>query len=182
MHRYLCRTGRDRVCFLYSNLTCLSLKRILSNMKSESQLAASRKLGQYLQKIDKQIRLKADRIIEQADLTVSQDAVLNYLMTREGEEVSQTDVQNAFGLTNPAVTKMCHRLEQKEMIHIEVSPRDMRLRLLSVTEKGKTALKKADVLKIPFEVTTLEGFSEAETEQLLSYMERIWQNISSTNR
>lgn len=156
-------------------------KLIFSTMNSESQLAASRKLGQYLQKIDKQIRLRADRIIEQADLTVSQDAVLSFLASREGEEVSQTDVQNAFGLTNPAVTKMCHRLEQKEMIQISVSPRDLRLRLLSVTEKGKAAIQRADALKRPFEVTTLEGFTEEETEQLLSYMERIWQNISMTN-
>ena len=149
-------------------------------MSKESRLEASRKLGQYLQRIDKLIRQSADRRIAQAGLTVAQDAVLVFLAARRDQETHQIDIQNFLHLTNPAVTKMCHRLAEKELIRITPGTKDQRYNTVSLTDKGMAAYELGSALKAPLEENTLKGFTDDEITVLLELMERLLDNVSET--
>lgn len=108
--------------------------------------AAELRLYWRIQLVAHHMQKYADReLVSAADITTAQIGVLTVILNRT--EVNQKDVAQALGLNESAVTAMVKRLIALEYIEYRISEKDRRVKLLSLTRRGKAAQKSA---KLPF--------------------------------
>lgn len=150
------------------------------NMNRENLIQESRHVGILLKSLSKAIRKGSDQEMAKIGLTASQSFILYFLRDRQGKDICQADIQKQFDLTNPAVTKMVQRMEQKGLVRTTASMEDQRRRNVEITETGLKLLRDADLLREPLEIRTLEGFSMREIKQLEGFMQRMMNNLEAS--
>ncbi len=80
-----------------------------------------------------------NRHMSELDLTAIQADVLMYILNHhETQEINQLDIQEVFKLTNPTVSGIVDRLEEKGFIKRVRSEKDARYRSLIPLPKGET--------------------------------------------
>lgn len=97
--------------------------------------------------------------------SVQIDMIVFLLKNRGREEINQLDVQNHLMLTNPTVTGIVRRLEEKGFISRGKSIRDARYNCVHLTAK---AIGLEDALQsnaATVEIQLLKGMSELEREE-----------------
>lgn len=81
---------------------------------------------------------KINKNLVDFNLTCVQHEILCFIDRNEKEkDVFQKDIEKCLKLTNPTVTGIIKRLEEKEMIQRSPSKEDGRYKCLHTTEKGK---------------------------------------------
>ncbi len=115
----------------------------------------------------KRLSLEIDKlsnpIFEPYGLTNSQYKILKYLLVSPPESVKQVDIEHYFSMTNPTVTGLVQKLEQKGMIEHKTNPQDSRSKILCPTPK---TLEMRDLL------VSLGEELEGRLMQVLSSRER----------
>lgn len=96
-----------------------------------------------------------------AELTPARADMLIALLHAE-LGVAQRDLVHTFGITAPVVSRMVRALETLGFVSRRVCPRDRRVRLVSITDKGRKAL---DVLFDGWMADTGEALVQANAEQ-----------------
>ena len=137
-----------------------------------------KKLGAYFKSITNTLDRKFNRDLEEFDLTSSQANLLLFLFFNRDKEISQTDIQDKFNLTNPTVTGILKRLESKGFISRSVSISDGRRKVIKVTEKSTNLDKKLMEGVIEVEAQMTCGFSEQEKKLLEALLQRVLDNIA----
>ncbi len=136
--------------------------------------AQKTRLYHRLQVAAHRIQKAADRaVIAAAEVTTAQAAVLAVIA--RSEPTSQRLVANQLGLNESAVTAMCARLIEKGLLDRTPDPSDTRAWSLSLSAKGRAALKR---LERPFRGIndTIEAtLSEREILHLADYLTRLGQ-------
>lgn len=74
------------------------------------------------------------------------------------------------------------KLEKGGYIEREVDENDNRYNHIRVTEKGTRVIKQSICIFRRTEAELLDGFSDEEKEQVLSYLSRIHQNIKNASK
>ncbi|NLP42166.1 MAG: MarR family transcriptional regulator [Veillonellaceae bacterium] len=115
---------------------------------------------------------------ESFGLTSAQIDVLVFLLKKQGcEEINQLDVQNHLMLTNPTVTGIVRRLEEKGFISRGKSIRDARYNCVYLTDK---VIGLEDVLQSNAAVAEkqlLQGMSGPEREEFSRLLKLALSNI-----
>ena len=92
----------------------------------------------------KEIQLKCSRLyavfISDADLTISQYAVLNQLLSTK--RIPMTEVGEKLNITKPAVTHLVDRLEAKGYLKRVPHPKDRRIHLIEIQPNGDKIARK----------------------------------------
>ena len=87
---------------------------------------------------------KINKNLAEFNLTGVQHEILCFIDRNEHErDIFQKDIEKCLKLTNPTVTGIVKRLEEKEMIVRCPSSTDARYKCLHVTEKGKDIICKS---------------------------------------
>lgn len=104
---------------------------------------------------------------EEQNITASQGDVLLFVggSVLHNKQVNQRDIETHLRLTNPTVTGILTRLEEKEFIRRVKSETDGRNKLIQLTSKSEALLKQFMQYKSKIETIWLEGFSKEEREQ-----------------
>ena len=99
-------------------------------------------VGLLIKFLNNAIINEINRQLTSFNLTGSQHEILVFI-DRYGEckDVFQKDIEKHFKLTNPTVTGIVKRLEEKEMLIRSASDEDARYKCLHITNKGKETLK-----------------------------------------
>ncbi|MCQ2017203.1 MarR family winged helix-turn-helix transcriptional regulator [Clostridium butyricum] len=136
-------------------------------------------VGGMIQHIAHAMFKETNRDLLQYNLTGVQANVLVYLFFHEkGENIFQKDIEKHLNLTNPTVTGIVKRLEQKEMIHRHCRKEDARYKCHVLTDKGREFAKLAvDYMKNEKEKQILKGFSDDEADFLIRLLNRILKNL-----
>lgn len=113
------------------------------------------------------------RSLEQHDLTFSQMEIMLYLKHHSGKIIYQKEIETASRLTNPTVTGILSRLEEKGMILRQVDEKDRRFRRVELTDKGKDVLKGMGAGFHDTEEKLFGCLDEAEKEQFLHLLKKI---------
>ncbi len=100
-----------------------------------SIMSKSNDLGYYFCLIDNHMEKTMNEALKKYDLTKSQQDVLGFLHHTKKEFVIQKDIEEHFHISNPTVTGLLNRLEQKGFIERIMDPRDKRSRIIVLTEK-----------------------------------------------
>ena len=123
--------------------------------------------------------LYADKCLRQKDLDVTpvQTRALLFLSAHSGQNVNQRELERELRLKPPTVNGIVSRLEEKGYLLRRSSPSDGRVRLLSLTEAGRTLVEAfADAME-DAERFTFSVLSEKEGRLLTELLLRIIDNL-----
>ena len=79
-----------------------------------------------------------DRLTAEAPFSGAQGRVLHYLLDHPDEEIFQKDIEEEFGLRPSTATALLQGMEQKGLIHREISRQDGRYKKLLPTPQAET--------------------------------------------
>lgn len=142
-------------------------------MKKEKE----RDIGLLLKQINKQIKKRFDKDLQEYDLTLSQSRVLFFLGFRKEEKTSLKDIEEHLQVTHPTVVGIVKRLEEKGFVITESDSADRRVKLVFITEKTKGMIQNIDKRGKMMDKKLLKGFSDQEIRELRRMLSIIEHNL-----
>ena len=127
-------------------------------------------------------RQRTDQMLRRAgfDVTPVQTQALMYLSCRRGDrETSQRDLERALHLKASTVNGIVGRLEEKGYISRRASPYDGRIRLVNLTETGRSKVGDFRAALEETERRFTAGLTDQELKQLQTLLERIAANLEN---
>ena len=114
---------------------------IIQEEKQMTKFGADAHVGLLVKFLNNAIINEVNRNLMKFNLTAAQHEVLVYVLKNENKrDIFQKDVEKHLKLTNPTVTGIIKRLEEKNMIVRCSSAEDARYKCLHVTEEGHNTL------------------------------------------
>ena len=98
--------------------------------------------GFYFRCIQSQLEKAMNEQLKEFDLTKSQLDILRFLKYVKKDHVNQKDIEEFFHISNPTVTGLLNRMEQKGYVVRVHSPDDKRIRYIQITDKVEDIDKK----------------------------------------
>ncbi len=136
-------------------------------------------VGFWLKTLSNHMEASRNQQMAHHELTSSQFEVMMFLVSNSDEEINQIDIEQAMNRSNPTITGIVKRLEAKGFIERLPSSKDKRYKKIVVTKKGYEFHEQADADRIHGETQLLKGFSDEERAQLLSYIQRLDENVKN---
>lgn len=134
-------------------------------------------IGSLIKQIHNNFDNLFNKGMEKFEITHSQLDILIYLIRNQEKEINQKDIEEKFNLTNPTVTGLLNRLENKGFIIRTTSTKDARYKKITVTDKTlnlcNTMHEKAD--KMTKKIT--ENISKEEAEITKRVLKKVLTNI-----
>ena len=116
-----------------------------------------------------------DRALARIGLTARQALIL---LSCDLEEASTAvELAELYGLEVSSITRLVDRLEKKRLIERTRSRTDRRKTILSLTARGKAALKEAVRIATPNAIAMWKGVSEKERKALAAIMNKVLKNL-----
>jgi DNA-binding MarR family transcriptional regulator len=95
-------------------------------------------------------------------------------------DLSQQALGDRLHIPASSIVALLDQLEAKGLVRRRPDPADRRVRLVELTEPGRTVLARAFELGIGIEVTVCQGFDVDQREGLLGNLEKVARNIGLT--
>ena len=136
-------------------------------------------VGLLIKFINGRVVTKINKNLAEFNLTGVQHEILCFIDRNEHEgDVFQKDIEKCLKLTNPTVTGIVKRLEEKEMIVRCPSGNDARYKCLHVTEKGKEVICKSfNFGSNNIEKKLVKGMSHEEVKMLKHLLYKALRNM-----
>src|SRR5215470_2622586 len=116
-----------------------------------------------------------DRALAPIGLTTRQALIL--LSCDLGEAGTAAELAELYGLEASSITRLVDRLEKKRLIERTRSREDRRKTILSLTHRGKAALKEAVRIATPNAIAMWKGVSEKERKSLAVIINKVLKNL-----
>ncbi len=132
-----------------------------------------KRLGIMIKIIHWHIDQAFNEFLKKDNLTISQARVIHYLCKHKDKEVVQRDIEKFFRVSNPTVSGILNRLEEKGFVVRTTSENDKRIKVVILTEK---ALELDDYLRNSlnnYEEEMMACLSQEEKNNLLDSMDKI---------
>lgn len=143
-----------------------------------NNLEKNLRIGMLLRMLYFSLVGKCNRDLADIDLTGAQGEVIGYLMSNEGREVNQKDIEKEYGLMNPTVTGILKRLEKKGFIIRLKSRQDERCKIIELTEKGRRIHEKMREKGLEVEKLLLRDIPETEIDTFVKVLKKLIENMS----
>ena len=136
-------------------------------------------VGLLVKFINGKVNNRVNKNLVEFNLTGVQHEILCFINRNEHErDVFQKDIEKCLKLTNPTVTGIVKRLEEKEMIVRCPSSDDARYKCLHVTEKGREVICKSFKFGSEnIEKQLVKGMSDEEVKMLKDLLYRALRNM-----
>jgi len=137
-------------------------------------------IGRKIKKLHNQISrhiTNLPTIVELDGLTGNNGAILSFIAYNEKNNVTQKDVEQAFGITRSTTSTVLSLMEKKGLIQRITNVDDARSKTITVTDKGKEYVDKIRKEILHFETNLMNGFNEEEIRLLCSFIDRIECNL-----
>ena len=136
-------------------------------------------VGLLIKFINGRVVNKINKNLSDFNLTGVQHEILCFIDRNEHErDVFQKDIEKCLKLTNPTVTGIVKRLEEKEMIARCPSSTDARYKCLHVTEKGRDVICKSFKFGADnIEKQLVKDLSDDEVKMLKDLLYRVLKNM-----
>ena len=132
-----------------------------------------KRLGIMIKIIHWHIDQAFNEFLKKDNLTISQARVIHYLCKHKDKEVVQRDIEKFFRVSNPTVSGILNRLEEKGFVVRTTLENDKRIKVVILTEK---ALELDDYLRNSlnnYEEEMMACLSQEEKNNLLDSMDKI---------
>ncbi len=135
-----------------------------------------RSLGFLVQDAARLMRRRFDQETRHLDMTSAQLQIMGRLSRCEG--ANQAQLANLLDMEPITVSRHVDRMEAAGLVERTPDPQDRRVKLLSLTVKGRELLPKMKVVALGIFDDAQQGLSEKERETLLDCLEQVVANLS----
>ena len=136
-------------------------------------------IGMYFKKISEKLEKRANEARGEDGITCSQGKVLFFLRKNSEKEVTLRDIEKFLDCSHATVSGLVARLVEKGFVTVEVNALDKRAKTVRLTDKAREHYLVVQKRREEHEKKFLAGFSDAEREQLLEYLERLDKNLEN---
>lgn len=112
------------------------------------------------------------------EITGTNMRIIRFLESNQENDIYQKDVEKEFGITRSTASRVLVLMEEKGLVKRTGVDHDARLKKLILTEKSQKMGQRMRQIGEETDEKLLEGFAEAEKEQLFSFIDRMMENIS----
>jgi MarR family transcriptional regulator, transcriptional regulator for hemolysin len=137
-------------------------------------------VGPHLRIAAKSARMLLERHLTQAGASFGTWTVL--AMLESGGPVIQRVLAASLGIEGPTLTRHLDRLEELGLISRNRNGADRRYALVGLTSAGQTLCHELEAIARAANDQLLSGFSDAETAQLKSMLQRLTDNASKNSQ
>lgn len=116
-------------------------------------------------------------IVEMDRIAGTYGWIIGFIARHAGEDVYQKDVEKEFSISRSGASRAIGFLEEKGLVRREAVPEDARLKKLVLTEKGQEMEEGISSDFARMNRILRHGFSEEEMKQLVSYLNRMQENM-----
>ncbi len=134
-------------------------------------------IGILLKSLTNEYEKHLNQLLSSNGMTVSQCAVLNYLYETNKEYVNQKDIEQFLNLSNPTVTGLLHRLDEKGYVLVVQSAQDKRKKNVYLTEQALDMQKRIEASRKKIEREMLRGMKKTEITSMERSLEKMLRNI-----
>lgn len=113
------------------------------------------------------------------DITIDQWAILNTLQLNDG--LCQNQLAESTGKDRSSITRIIDSLEKETYLYRESSLNDRRNKLIFLTNKGREAELCLNSVINDFESELNSKYSVLETQQYISFLDRVSNSLNSNN-
>ncbi len=134
--------------------------------------------SRLLRSLHLEMKKNFNKEVESLNLTAVQCQILLFLFHQhEKQEINQRDIERMYGLSNPTVSGILKRLEEKELIARKVCKKDGRFKKIEVTEKAIELKNQLHERGMEAEAKLVRGLSLEEQEEFKRILEIMTDNI-----
>jgi len=154
---------------------------IIDSMLSNGGVRVSNDIIYYVRLVHFALEREKNIYFENQNLTSSQGDILLYLAGAKWkqEEVNQKDIEEHFRLTNPTVTGLLNRLEDKGFVERVKSKKDGRNKLIFLTAQSESILREFKDHKHFIDDRLFHNISEEEQKIILNYLKKLLANLNN---
>lgn len=131
----------------------------------------------YLSLIKKKMDKHMNEGLKKYDLTKTQRDILGYLHFTDKNHVIQKDIEEHFHISNPTVTGILNRLDQKGFIERKQSLKDKRVRTIVLTKKEQDLHEDIENQICLMESKFENALGIEKQKQLLEILKELAQNL-----
>ena len=135
-------------------------------------------VGMYLKKINGKLEQRVNELWKESDLTSTQIKVLFFLHKNADKKITFCDVAKFLDCSAATVSGLISRLEEKGRVVVEKDEADRRIKHIRATDVEKEKFR-CEKHREETENMLLKGFSSEEKEQVLSLLERMYENVKN---
>lgn len=103
--------------------------------------------------------------------------IIGYIAENSDRDVFQKDLEKEFGITRSTASRVVELMVHKGLIERQKVDYDARLKKLTLTPKAAQVFQMMDKDNRRMEQKLMRGFSDYETELLMSYLLRMQENM-----
>lgn len=129
-------------------------------------------LAEKLSRVARLWKMVADRELEPLNLTYPRWTAL-WKLYRMGDNVSQKHLAEALEIELASLMRTLKLLEEQSLITRHCSEHDKRARIVSLTEEGKTLLKRMEARILQVRSKLLTDINDQELQQLSLILDQI---------
>ena len=133
--------------------------------------------GALIKKIHDEIEKKANAMLRQQDLTLSQMNVLMELETATSHQLTLKELEGLLHVAQSTAAGIVMRLEQKGFVESFTDENDRRVKKVTITPAGMECCKNAASDVKDIEAKLLSGLTEAEKVLFLDLLEKVFNGL-----
>ncbi|MFI3209138.1 MAG: MarR family transcriptional regulator [Eubacteriales bacterium] len=134
-------------------------------------------IGTLVKGITNEYEKHFNQLVTSSGMTASQCSVLMYLYETNKEYVNQKDIEAHLNLSNPTVTGLLKRLDEKGYILVVPNSQDKRKKNVYLTEQALDMQKRIAQSNRKMERAMVRGMKKSEVQCLHRYLEKVLYNI-----
>lgn len=151
------------------------------NQKTNASFSRFR-FGREVQNVANRFRRLGDENLQKEGITISQLRVIAYVSQRGDQPVFQKELEEHFGIRRSSVTCLLQNMEKSGLLVRRGSESDARVKIVSLTEKGRMLDEKLKSYIHGLESELTRDFTEEEKVLLQSFLLRMLDNLDSVER
>jgi len=140
------------------------------------------RFGREVQNLANRFRRLGDENLQKEGITISQLRVIAYISKHSGETVYQKTLEEYLGIRRSSVTGLLKNMEKSGLLERSGSDTDARVKIVSLTEKGRELDVKLKNYIHGLEEEMMKGFEEREKELLRTFLQRMLENLDLIER
>ena len=122
---------------------------------------------------------KVNAFFKNLNLSLTQAEALGYLRRNFGKRsVTQKELEEVLCISHPAISRLFKSLEEKGYVHTYLNPERRTMKIVEATDREYAISKIALQSQVDFENELLQGFSEQERKEFITYLLRAYKNIT----
>ena len=144
----------------------------------------SDKISRMLKVIHTAMRTEVNKRLIEKNITSSQMDVLVFIANEEKckKEINQVDIERHFSLTNPTVTGLLNRLQEKKFIKRVQSKKDARFNSIILTKYGKEFIGYCYEDLLNFEEVLVGNLNGEERKELIRLLDKVLKSVHEEDK